>query len=91
VAASVASQEHAVARAGKIFALLRQCAERGETCPKNAVLAERFSVGTSAIVSAFNFLECSGMIAIERVSNARVVTICATGKQTASELHRRAA
>jgi hypothetical protein len=31
------------------------------------------------------------MIEVERTRNTRVVTICSTGKQTASESHRRAA
>jgi hypothetical protein len=89
--ASASSQQHAVERAGKIFAILRQCAERGEICPTNAILAERFGVRTGAIVSGINFLECNGMIEVERTRNTRVVTICSTGKQTASESHRRAA
>lgn len=90
MSASLAAQEHAVERAAKIFALLRQAAERGETCPSNAILAERFGMRTGVIVSAFNFLVCNGMIEVERTSNARVVTICATGKRTASTLARAA-
>lgn len=83
--ASAEQQEHAVARAGKIFAIIRQCAERGEACPTNAVLGERFGVRPNLISRAINFLECNGMIAVERASDRRVVTICATGQRTAGE------
>lgn len=84
MAASKEQQEHAVERAGKIFALLRQAADRGEDCPTNATLGERFGCGTSAIVNALHFLESNGMIAIDRLSAGRVVTILATGKCTKS-------
>ena len=89
--ASQEAQQHAVERAGKIFVILRQAAERGETCPTNAILAERFGVSRQRVISAFNFLECNGMIRAERVNSSRVVTICSTGKRTASALFRRAA
>jgi DNA-binding transcriptional regulator YhcF (GntR family) len=75
-------KEHAVQRAGKIFGLLKQAAERGERCPTNRMLGERFGCGDQAIVSAFHFLESCGMITVERGNDRRVVTICATGKRT---------
>lgn len=80
--ASPEQREHAVDRAGKIFALIRQAAERGEACPTNKVLATRFACGTQTIVSALHFLESCGMIRIRRGNDHRVVTICASGKQT---------
>lgn len=82
MAASQEQREHAVERAGKIFVLLRQAAERNETCPTNKVLAVRFGCGTTAIVSALHFLESNGMIAVERGNDRRVVTIRATGQRT---------
>lgn len=84
MAASKDQREHAVERAGKIFALLRQAADRGEDCPTNAILAERFGCGTNAIANALHFLESSGMIAVERLAAGRIVTIVATGKCTKS-------
>lgn len=81
--ASTEQREHAVKRAGKIFALLKQAAERGEPCPTNDVLAGRFGCGVARIVAALHFLESNGMIAVERGNDWRVVTITATGKATA--------
>lgn len=86
--ASPEQREHAVARAGKIFAILRETAERGEVCPTNDILAERFGCGTTVIVNALAFLEGAGMIAVERGSDKRVVTILASGKRTAGKIRR---
>lgn len=86
--ASPEQQEHAVQRAGKIFAIIRGCAERGEPCPSNATLAERFACGTTVIVNALHFLETAGMILVERGRDCRVVTIRATGQRTAGEVGR---
>lgn len=83
MSASQEQREHAVQRAGKIFALVRQAAERGEPCPPNAVLRERFGCGDQAISSALHFLAANGMIVVERGNDHRVVTICATGAKTA--------
>lgn len=91
VAASAEQQEHAVARAGKIFALVRQAAERGEPCPTNAALGERFGCGRARIVAAFDFLASNGMITVERGSDWRVVTITASGKATHRPHYARAA
>lgn len=86
--ASPEQREHAVERAGKIFALIRQAAERGERCPTNRVLGTRFGVGNQTIVSAFHFLESCGMIRVERGHDRRVVTICATGKSTTGSIRK---
>lgn len=86
MAASIASQEHAVERAAKIFALLKQAAVRGQKCPTNATLAERFGCGTATIANAFHFLEGNAMIDVERGQCGRIVTICATGDRTAGHL-----
>lgn len=85
--ASAEQREHAVERASRIFAVIRDAAERGERCPTNAVLAERFGVGTTVIVNALHFLESCGMIVISRSNASRIVTVRATGKQTAGTLH----
>jgi DNA-binding FadR family transcriptional regulator len=88
MSASLEQREHAVQRAGKIFALLRQAAERGESCPTNSALRERFGCGDQAIVSAFHFLESCGMIEVRRGNDHRVVTIRATGKSTAGTVRK---
>lgn len=84
--ASQEAQEHAVHRAANIFALIKQAAERGEACPTNTVLRERFGVGQSPISNAFAFLEANGMISVERSNDRRVVTILATGQRTAGKV-----
>lgn len=84
--ASQADQEHAVQRAGKIFALIRQAAERGEACPTNEALGERFGCSGQRIVAALHFLESAGMISVERGNDCRVVTIRASGQKTAGEV-----
>lgn len=81
--ASQDAQEHAVQRAGRIFAVIKRAADAGETCPTNDTLAERFSCGTTSIVNALAFLEAAGMIAVARGNAQRVVTIIATGHKTA--------
>src|SRR5688572_4142661 len=86
--ASSDQREHAVQRAAKIFALLKQAAERREPCPTNRTLGERFGCGDQAIVSAFYFLEANGMIAVERGNDRRVVTIAATGQRTAGRVRK---
>lgn len=81
--ASQEAQAHAVERAARIFGLLKAVAARGDVCPTNALLRERFGVGDQSIVSAFHFLESNGMITVERGNARRVVTIRATGQRTA--------
>ena len=49
--ASPEQREHAVERASRIFAVIRDAADRNQRCPSNAVLAERFGVGTTVIVN----------------------------------------
>lgn len=80
--ASIEAQEHAVARAAKIFGLIKQAAQRGERCPTNPMLAERFGVKPNSISRAVNFLEANGMIEVERGNDWRKVTIVATGERT---------
>lgn len=87
MAASPEQREHAVERASRIFAVIRDAAERNQRCPSNAILAERFGVGATAIVNALHFLESVGMIVVSRSNASRIVTIRATGKQTAGKLH----
>lgn len=83
MSASPEQREHAVQRAAKIFAIIKAAAERGESCPTNAVLRERFGCADQAIASAFGFLEANGMIVVERGNDHRVVTIRASGHRTA--------
>lgn len=78
---SVAHQS-AVERAGKVFALVKQAAERGEECPGSGVLAERLGCGVTAIARYFDFLKANGMVEVRAAAGIRVVTICATGKTT---------
>lgn len=84
--ASANQTEHAVERSSRIFAIVKEAASRGERCPSNAVLAERFNCGTAAIARSFTFLETCGMIAVERGNNSRVATIRATGERTAGTI-----
>lgn len=86
MSASSEQREHAVERASRIFAVIRDAAYRGEPCPTNAVLAERFGVGTTVIVNALHFLESCGMIVVSRSNATRIVTIRATGKQTTGKI-----
>lgn len=81
--ASAAQQQHAVERAGKIYVILKQCAEGNLPAPGNPTLAERFGVKPNAIASAMHFLESNAMISIAGKGEARRVTITATGKTTA--------
>lgn len=77
-------QDHAVARAGRIFAIIRTAAEAGLECPTNAALAESVGYSSTASVSnALSFLALSGMIAVRRSNHTRVVTIMASGATTA--------
>lgn len=78
-----AQQETAVDRASKLYAILKGCAERNETCPANTVMAERFGVKPNSVVSYYSYLEANGMIEIERVGRyKRRIKITATGKST---------
>lgn len=85
--ASAQQREHAVERASRIFAIIRDAADRGECCPSNATLAQRFGCGTSVIVNALHFLESVGMIVVSRSNASRIVTIRATGKATAGKVY----
>lgn len=85
---SVEQREHAVDRASRIFAIIRDAAERGEGCPTNPMLAERFGCGISTIARSISFLETCGMIAVERGGSIRVATIRATGAKTAGRVGR---
>lgn len=87
MSASPEQREHAVERASRIFAIIRDAADRGECCPSNAILAQRFGVGSSVIVNALHFLESVGMIVVSRSNASRIVTIRATGKQTAGKVY----
>ncbi len=84
--ASPEAVEHAVKRAAKIFGIIKQAAERGESCPTNRNLGERFGCGDTPIVNALVFLEANGMIEVERGNDRRVVTIRATGERTAGRV-----
>jgi DNA-binding MarR family transcriptional regulator len=62
---------------------LRRCADAGELCPGNGAIADRFDLqsptqGTEMIKR----LEARGLIAVERMTNTRVVTITETGAKT---------
>lgn len=84
--ASREQSESKLARAAKIFEIVKGYAERGEPCPTNQMLADRLSVSsTSKISDAFSFLHIAGMIEVKRMNARRIVTITATGKSTAGE------
>ena len=85
--ASHADQQHALERTRRILAIIKQCAELGEPCPTNSVLAERMGLNSTAqIVRSIQFLEASGMIEVQRGASSRVITICATGARTAGHI-----
>ena len=68
------------------FRMLEWAARNGEPCPTNAQIA--FMIGKRSMSTAaayVNQLETAGLIAVERGSCARVVTIVASGKKTAGE------
>jgi hypothetical protein len=81
-------QEHAVERAGKIFVILKQCADNNLPAPETTTLAERFGVKANVIRNALHFLESNAMISIEGKAEAQRVTITATGKTTAPRARR---
>jgi hypothetical protein len=81
-------QEGAAERAEKVFAILKHAAARGERCPHNALLAERFGCGTSTIDGALKLLQAEGKILVQRGTYHRVVTILATGQKTAGQVRR---
>ena len=77
------AHEHAVDRAGRIFAILKQAAERRVPCPTTPILAERFGCSKASVRASLHFLELAGMIVIEWRGAERVVQIRATGHRTA--------
>ena len=81
--------DHAVARAARIFAELKRCAEAGEPCPCNEALAADNGCGKTHVINILNLLIVAGMIEIERGNRDRIVTICATGKKTAGTIKAR--
>lgn len=86
MAASLEQSEAKLARAAKLYEIVKGYAERGEPCPTNRMLADRFMLAsTSKISDAFSFLHIAGMIEVKRMSARRIVTITATGKSTAGE------
>ena len=65
--------------------LLENAAERGDQCPGNAFIAGAIGAGSiSAPPEVIKGLEKKGYISVQRFQRSRVVTICATGKQTAA-------
>lgn len=75
-----------LARAAKVYEIIKGYAERGEPCPTNQMLADRLTVASSSNISdAISFLHTAGMIVVKRMNARRIVTITATGKSTAGE------
>jgi hypothetical protein len=68
-----------------LLARLTAAADAGEPCPENAALGAAAGYAcTSTVTQALAVLSEEGLIAIERRLGRRRVTICATGKQTAT-------
>ena len=68
-----------------VMRLLENAAERGDQCPGNAFIAGAIGAGSiSAPPEVIKGLEKKGYISVQRFQRSRVVTICATGKQTAA-------
>lgn len=84
MAASIQQKEHVIDRVAKVFRAISRAAEAGLPCPKNAELVALTGCrSTSTIADDLHFLEAAGMVRVERSTNHRVVTICATGEKTA--------
>lgn len=76
-------QEHAVERAGRFYAYLKDLARMKEPCPTNEQIQKRFGGSKNTGPNMLNFLEANGMITIERVSRVkRIIHITATGHST---------
>lgn len=68
-----------------ILKVLTEAAERGDVCPMNETLAKLIGGGKPARASWYIArLQAAGLIEVERWPNARMITIVATGKSTAS-------
>lgn len=71
---------------GRIYALLRRCANLSQPCPSHEDIAERLNLSDrSAAANRTRALVARGLIRVDwpARSGPRIVTIVATGKQTA--------
>lgn len=76
----------------RVLQLLEAAAEAGAPCPSNRELCEALGMERLDASDVVLALEARRLIRVERLSNARIVTIVATGKRTAApEVSRRAA
>lgn len=78
--ASAQQQEHAVERAGRLFKIIKVCADSAEPLPSTPILARRFGVKAPCINRTLHFLEANGMIELSGKGAARTITIAADGR-----------
>jgi hypothetical protein len=85
MSASAEARKMREMRINHVMRLIVQAAANDQECPTNSVLRERVGVKSNATVSVMiSELEERGLLAVTRMSDARVVQIVATGKQTAT-------
>lgn len=84
MSASIAARWQRELRTNKILELITAAADSDAPCPTNRVLCRAIGVSSSATVSTMiETLENRGAIRVERMNDARVVEIVATGRKTA--------
>lgn len=74
-------------RAKIAMAMLRKAAQRGTAAPQNAELAKAMGLkSSSAGADIISYMEAKGLITVVRGNHSRIITITATGQQTAGRI-----
>lgn len=85
MSASAEARQMRAMRMDHCLRLITRAANDGSECPTNSVLRERLGVrGVATVSGLVKSLEERGDIKVERMSDARIVEIVATGKKTAT-------
>lgn len=66
----------------RMLTLLEKAAELGAYCPTNREIAEELGTDRQSVPKLWEALETRRLIRVERMTNARIVTIVASGKTT---------
>ncbi|WP_257556457.1 hypothetical protein [Sphingobium sp. CFD-2] len=85
MSASSSARQLREIRIDRILDMIEQAAANDQPCPTNRVLCKALGVSSVATVSAMvELLEKRGLIKVERMSDARIAEIVATGRKTAT-------
>lgn len=72
-----------------VMGMIRAAVAHNQPCPTNGHIAAALDMGSPSVgAGIISFLECAGIISVERSRLARVVTITATGEKTAGTIDR---